>query len=115
MNVYSDQGQSSVRENSEPSQRREGPIARRIEQQTAKIPSDVFLWAAGGAVLLSLGLEIVGMVRGQRREILGSILGRKPKAAAPLASFVGHWVPTLLLLGVYNKIVKLEGPDASER
>jgi len=25
---------------------REGPIARRIEEQTAKLPSDIFLWAA---------------------------------------------------------------------
>jgi hypothetical protein len=25
--------------------------------------------------------------------------------------FVGHWVPTLLLLGVYNKLVKLHGSD----
>ena len=30
---------------------------------------------------------------------------------APLATFVGMWVPSLLLLGVYNKIVKVAGPD----
>ncbi len=27
---------------------REGPVARSIEQQTAKLPSDLFLWAALG-------------------------------------------------------------------
>ena len=27
----------------------EGVVARTIEQQTAKIPSDVFLWAAGAS------------------------------------------------------------------
>ena len=26
----------------------EGPVARMIEEQTAKLPSDVFLWAATG-------------------------------------------------------------------
>jgi hypothetical protein len=29
---------------------REGPVARSIEQQTAKLPSDVFLWASFGSV-----------------------------------------------------------------
>jgi hypothetical protein len=28
-------------------------------------------------------------------------------------SFVGMWVPTILLLGIYNKLVKLEGHDAT--
>ena len=35
----------------------------------------------------------------------------KPRASAPLAGFVGMWVPSLLLLGVYNKIVKVAGSD----
>ena len=25
----------------------------------------------------------------------------------------GHWAPTLLILGVYNKIVKLQGSDGA--
>jgi hypothetical protein len=29
----------------------------------------------------------------------------------PLAGFVGMWVPSVLLLGVYNKIVKVAGHD----
>ena len=27
------------------------------------------------------------------------------------ANFVGQWAPTFLILGLYNKIVKLQGSD----
>jgi hypothetical protein len=27
------------------------------------------------------------------------------------ANFVGHWAPTILLVGIYNKMVKLHGSD----
>jgi hypothetical protein len=70
---------------------REGPIARAIEEQTAKLPSDTFLWAALASIALSLGLRL----RGRQHEAL----------------FVGHWVSTFLLLGIYNKLVKLHGSD----
>lgn len=70
---------------------REGPLARAIEQQTARLPSDTFLWAAVGSIGLSLALELSG----------------KEKTA----NFVGHWAPTLLILGLYNKMVKLQGSD----
>ncbi len=86
---------------------REGPVARSIEKQTARLPSDLFLWAAGAAVVASLGFEIAGIVRGGKR--------RGMVARAPLASFIGMWVPSLLLLGVYNKIVKVAGSDRIER
>jgi hypothetical protein len=68
----------------------EGSLTRLIEQQTAKIPSDVFLFAALSAMTLSLGLELTG----ERR----------------LSRFVGMWAPTLLTMGVYNKLVKILGP-----
>ena len=29
-----------------------------------------------------------------------------------VANFIGLWVPNFLLLGIYNKLVKLEGSDA---
>ena len=32
----------------------EGAVARTIEQQTAKLPSDLFLWAAGASIVGSL-------------------------------------------------------------
>jgi hypothetical protein len=72
----------------------EGPLARAIEHQTAKLPSDLFLWAALASILTSLMLQM---------------WDRKHDAL-----FVGHWAPTLLLLGIYNKLVKQLGSDRSE-
>lgn len=74
-----------------PSEHREGAVARAIEEQTAKLPSDTFLWAAGGAIAGSLTLKM---------------LGRHQDAL-----FVGQWVPTMLILGLYNKLVKVAGSD----
>lgn len=71
----------------------EGTIARAIEQQTAKLPSDVFLWAAGASIIGSLALQFSG----RRHESL----------------FIGQWAPTLLILGLYNKIVKVAGSDSN--
>jgi hypothetical protein len=83
------------REGSREEQHREGRLARSIEEQTAKLPSDVFLWSALAAVVGALVLHGVG----KRDE----------------SNFVGQWVPTLLILGLYNKIVKVAGSDAIER
>jgi hypothetical protein len=69
----------------------EGGIARAIEQETAKLPSDWFLWAACGAIATSLTLRIAGQKHA--------------------ANFVGEWAPTILILGLYNKIVKVMGSD----
>jgi len=70
---------------------REGTVARSIEQQTAKLPSDLFLWTAVGSIAASLTFNISG------------------KRHAAL--FVGQWAPTFLLLGIYNKLVKLHGSE----
>lgn len=70
---------------------KEGPVARAIEEQTAKLPSDIFLWAAIGSMAVSLTLQIMG----KKKESL----------------FVGQWPAPFLLLGLYNKLVKLEGHD----
>ena len=69
----------------------EGRAAREIEQRTATLPSDLFLWAAGGSIVISLLLRMMGRTDD--------------------ANFVGHWSPTFLVLGLYNKIVKLLGSD----
>jgi hypothetical protein len=66
-------------------------VARAIEQQTAKLPSDLFLWAAGASIAASLMLQYSG----RQHESL----------------FVGQWVPTFLILGLYNKLVKVAGSD----
>ena len=72
----------------------EGKVAKAIEQQTAKLPSDLFLWAALGSMAASATLKILG----------------KDKTAL----FVGQWPAPFLLLGLYNKIVKLEGSEGSK-
>ncbi len=67
----------------------EGELARIIEQQTAKIPSHWFLLAALGAMGVSMALEMSGRHRGGR--------------------FVGQWPTPLLVMGMYNKLVKTLG------
>jgi len=75
----------------EAQQHKEGPLARTIEKQTAKLPSDTFLWAALG----SMGVSALLQFTGKKRASL----------------FVGEWVAPFLLFGVYNKIVKTQGSD----
>ena len=74
---------------------REGTIAKMLEEQTAKIPSDVYLWAAVGTMALSLGLFLT-----------------KQKHAS---IFFGQWAPSLLIIGLYNKLVKVEGHDSEDK
>jgi hypothetical protein len=66
-------------------QHREGVVARTIEQKTAK--------AALGSIGGSLALMVAG----------------DPKRA----NFVGQWAPTFLILGLYNKLVKLRGSEGA--
>lgn len=75
-------------------QYKEGPVAATIEKYTSKLPSDTFLWAAVGSIALSLTFKIMGNDRN--------------------ALFVGQWAPTFLLLGNYNKMIKLMGYDADK-
>src|SRR4026209_114217 len=58
-------------------QQNEGAVARTIEKQTAKIPSDTFLWAAGASLVASAGLQLMGNRHA--------------------SVFVGQWSPTLLI------------------
>ncbi|HSV15064.1 MAG TPA: hypothetical protein VLI90_12465 [Tepidisphaeraceae bacterium] len=74
-----------------PPEHQEGVVARTIEQQTAKLPSDTFLWLAGASMATSLTLKLMGKDHD--------------------ALFVGQWAPSFLLLGIYNKIVKVAGSD----
>ncbi|HVT06645.1 MAG TPA: hypothetical protein VHO67_04270 [Polyangia bacterium] len=69
----------------------EGRVAVEIEKRTSRVPSDVFLWTALGSMAGSLVLALSGKQK--------------------LANFVGQWVPTMLIFGLYNKIVKVAGHD----
>jgi hypothetical protein len=83
---------NSVTDNPE---HREGGLAKPIEEQTAKLPSDTFLWAAITLMASSLTLQAIG-----RKHI---------------SLFIGQWVAPFLLFGIYNKIVKVGGHDKQER
>jgi hypothetical protein len=67
----------------------EDQITRMIEQQAAKVPSDIFLFAAIGAMGVAVALELAGNSRASR--------------------FVGMWPPAILTMGMYNKLVKVLG------
>jgi len=77
-----------------PPPRSEGFVAKAIEEQTSRIPSDIFLWAAGGSIAVSMYLHCSG----KKEE----------------AQFIGFWAPTLLILGLYNKLVKVAGSENSK-
>jgi hypothetical protein len=74
-----------------PGEHEEGLTTKRIEQFTSQIPSGTYLALAVGSMTLSALLYSKG---------------RKSDA-----QFVSAWAPTILLLGLYNKIVKLQGSD----
>jgi len=72
----------------------EGRIAKTIEDQTARLPSDTFLWMAVGAMSVSATLQLMGNKHG--------------------SLFIGQWAPTFLIFGLYNKLVKQLGSDRTE-
>ena len=72
----------------------EGRIAKTIEDQTAKLPSDTILWIAVGCMATSATLQIMGNKHA--------------------SLFVGQWAPTILIMGLYNKLVKQLGSDRRE-
>jgi hypothetical protein len=72
----------------------EGRVAKTIEEQTSKLPSDTFLWMAVGAMAASATLQIIGNKH--------------------VSLFVGQWAPTFLIFGLYNKLVKQLGSDRTE-
>lgn len=74
---------------------REDTVTKTIESGTAAVPSVAFLGLALGSMALSLAL----MTAGRRNA----------------ANFVGQWAPTILILGLYNKMVKQHGSDREER
>ena len=73
----------------------EGRLAKRIETETSKLPSDVFLWAALGSMALSAGFK---MAKNKHTSL-----------------FIGQWAAPFLLLGIYNKLVKQHGHDSTSQ
>ena len=71
----------------------EDQLTAAIEKRTAHMPSSAFLGMALGAIAVSASLHLAA----RRHEAL----------------FVGQWAAPLLLLGIYNKLVKQHGSDVS--
>jgi len=73
----------------------EDTVTKTIEAGTATIPSIAFLGLALGSMALSLAFMAAG-----RRDT---------------ANFIGQWAPTILIMGLYNKVVKQHGSDRDDR
>jgi hypothetical protein len=69
----------------------EGKVAKTIEEHTAQLPSDTFLWLAVGSIAASATMQMLGNKH--------------------VSLFVGQWAPTFLILGLYSKLVKQLGSD----
>jgi len=78
----------------EAQQHSEGRVARAIEYQTARLPSDTFLWAAIG----SMAAAALFQLRDEKH----------------LSLFIGQWAAPLMLMGLYNKLVKVAGSDRTQ-
>lgn len=73
----------------------EDEFTKTIEQYTASIPSSAYLGVAAGA----MGISLLAQVTGKGK----------------WGNFIAQWVPTWLIIGLYNKLVKLEGHDQIDR
>lgn len=73
----------------------EDQFTKTVEDYTAAVPSSAYLAVAIGAMGLSLVFQATG--RGK------------------WGNFIAQWAPTWLILGLYNKLVKLEGHDQFDR
>ena len=72
----------------------EDQITAAIEKCTSQVPSSVYLGLAIGSMAVSVGLH----------------LAKKQHSAL----FVGQWAAPFLILGIYNKLVKIHGSDGTQ-
>jgi len=72
----------------------EDAFTKNIERYTAAVPSTAYLGVAVAAIGLSLAAHVIGKGK--------------------WGNFIAQWVPTWLLLGLYNKLVKIEGHDSMD-
>jgi len=75
--------------------KREGKMAKMIEEQTSKLPSDVFLWASVGVMSAAFILQLARQKH--------------------MSLFIGQWAAPFLLFGLYNKLVKQRGHDKMDK
>jgi len=77
-----------------PGQAQEDQVTAAIESYTSQVPSSVYLGLAIASIAASITFQA----------------SKKDHAAL----FVGQWVAPFLLLGIYNKLVKQHGSDATK-
>lgn len=72
----------------------EDQITAAIEKFTSQIPSSVYLAAALASMAVSVSFKV--------------------KKDTHNALFIGQWAAPFLILGLYNKLVKQHGSDATK-
>ena len=71
----------------------EDQVTAAIEKVTAQVPSSIYLAAALASMAVSVSFKIA-----KKNDI---------------ALFVGQWAAPFLILGMYNKLVKIHGSDGT--
>ncbi|HEX8912335.1 MAG TPA: hypothetical protein VF796_08235 [Humisphaera sp.] len=95
MSRIMDQVKEYAKDYTKGSSHTEGGLAKPIEEVTAALPSDTWLWLGYGSIAASMTLKLMGRDKD--------------------ANFVGMWAPVFLIHGVYNKLVKQLGHDKYDR
>jgi hypothetical protein len=72
-----------------------GKVAKAIQEQAAKLPSDQFLWTGLGCLGVSALIRLVGL--------------------RSLGQFVGQLATPILIVGLYNKLVKTHGSTSTSK
>ena len=68
-------------------------LTKTVEEHSGSFPSSAYLGFAIGAMGLSLAFQLAGREK--------------------WSHFIAQWVPTLLLIGVYTKLTKVQGDGHS--
>jgi hypothetical protein len=71
----------------------EDQVTAAIEKITSQVPSSIYLAAALASMVVSVSF--------------------KAAKKTDMALFVGQWAAPFLILGIYNKLVKLHGSDGT--
>ena len=71
----------------------EDQVTAAIKKVTAQVPSSVYLAAALASMAVSVSFKIA--------------------KKTDMALFIGQWAAPFLILGIYNKLVKIHGSDGT--
>jgi hypothetical protein len=71
----------------------EDQVTAAIEKVTSQIPSSIYLAAALASMAVSVSFKVA--------------------KRSDMALFIGQWAAPFLILGLYNKLVKIHGSDGT--